>query len=159
MSSYLQKESVGLGAKVTSLMIPALLATLLITMAGCGSGDPFSYIKVTGKITYDDDTPIPTTMILYFHPQTAAINAKTHPRFGSAAVDGTAGTFDTVTSHTYGDGLVRGKHKVTILATDLRPLPAKIIPREYFDPDETPLEVDTAEQPFVLKVKKPKASR
>ena len=132
-----------------------LLALSLSSLTGCGSGDPFSYAQVSGKITYDDDTLIPENLILKFHPQSAPLDTKTYPRFGSAAVDKTTGTFDTVTSHKFGDGLVRGKHKVTVLATDLRPLPPNLVPREYSDPDKTPLVVDTAEQPFVLRVKKP----
>ena len=34
--------------------------------------------------------------------------------------------------------------------------PASLVPPEYVDPARTPLEVDTANQPFELKVRKPK---
>lgn len=133
-----------------------LVSAVLLIVWGCGSGDPFSYVPVNGKVTYDDDSLIPAEELLVtFLPQAEAIDAKTHPRPGRARVDKATGTFHEVTSHTYGDGLVRGKHKVVIIGGDQRPLPPNLVPLEYSDPDKSPLVVDTAEQPFVLQVKKP----
>jgi hypothetical protein len=42
-----------------------------------------------------------------------------------------------------GDGVVRGKHKATSSGARHKPLPADQVPSEYFDPQKTPLEVDT----------------
>lgn len=129
---------------------------LALLSAGCGSGDPFSYVQVSGKLTYEDGSLIPAeTIILIFTPQQEAINSKTHPRPGSTTINKTTGEFRTVTSHKYGDGLVRGKHKVTLLSGDYQRLPAKLVPAEYYDTTKTPLEVDTSQQPFHLKVRKP----
>jgi hypothetical protein len=60
-----------------------------------------------------------------------------------------------VTSRKYNDGLVRGRHKITI-SRGGRPLPLNLVPPEYFDRATTPLEVDTATQPLLLKVRKPR---
>jgi hypothetical protein len=124
---------------------------------GCGSGDPFSYVKVSGKVAYEDDTLIPLDgMFLNFYSQTRPIDAKTYPRIGTTLVQKSDGTFSSVTSHLAGDGLIRGKHKVTVTSSTQGPLPSSMVPVEYADPEKTPIEVDTAQQPFVLKVRKPK---
>ena len=128
----------------------------LLLLAGCGSKDPFGYVKVSGRVMYDDDTPIPADLHLTFHPQAGPIDAKTHPRPGRAVADKATGEFSSVTSHMPNDGLVRGRHKVTLLLNNGHPLPPSIAAPEYSDPNKTSLEVDTANLPFVLKVKKPK---
>ena len=128
-----------------------------LLLAGCGSGDPFSYVKVSGKLTYDDGSLIRHEgVVLTFVPLSEALGANTFPQPGIARPDPATGEFHEVTSHTYNDGLVRGKHKVLVADPTHRPLPASVVPPEYADPDKTPLLVDTAEQPFVLKVRKPK---
>ena len=71
-------------------------------------------------------------------------------------VEPATGEFHEVTSHKFNDGLVRGKHKVTLTDESHKPLPARVVPPEYSDPATTPLEVDTDQQPFVLKVRKPR---
>lgn len=134
---------------IISLWIPYL--------SGCGSGDPFKYVKVSGKIAYEDGTLIPLDgMFLNFHSQTPPIDAKTHPRIGTTLVQKSDGTFSSVTSHRANDGLIRGKHKVTLTTATQAPLSNSVVPSEYADPEKTPLEVDTDQQPFVLKVRKPK---
>ncbi len=37
----------------------ALLILACAFVTGCGSGSPFKYVKVSGKVTYDDGSPIP----------------------------------------------------------------------------------------------------
>ena len=128
----------------------------LMLLADCGrGGDPFSYVLVSGKVTYDDGSLIPAGILLTFYPQGGSIDTKTHPRPGETSVDQATGEFHAVTSHKYHDGLVRGKHKVTVRDGRRRPLPPNIVPAEYADFARTPLEVDTANQPFVLRVRKP----
>lgn len=122
--------------------------------AGCGGGDPFSYEQVSGKVTYEDGSPIPYGLMLTFYPQCGPLDAKTHPRQGMAQVDQQTGEFRSATSYQPNDGLVRGKHKVTIISTSGM-IPPEIVPPEYADLTRTPLEVDTAEQPLHLKVRKP----
>jgi hypothetical protein len=133
-----------------------LCVSLLPLLSGCGPSDPFSYVQISGKITYEDGTLIPVRHLeLTFVPQSAPLDAKTYPRPGVAVVDTATGEFHAVTSHRYNDGLVRGKHKVVLGGVSSFPLPPSLVPPEYCDFTKTPLEVDTAQQPFVLKVRKP----
>jgi hypothetical protein len=137
--------------------IAAASALVLLLLAGCsGNNDPFAYAKVSGKVTYEDGSIIPTdNMKLSFVSETAAVGNK-YPRPGTALVEGKTGEFGCPTSHTPFDGLVRGKHKVLILAGPGGPLPASLVPPEYADGKKTPLEVDTDNPAsFNLKVHKP----
>jgi hypothetical protein len=127
------------------------------SLAGCGSGEPFSYVPVSGKVTYADGTPIPAKLKLIFiavNPPTA--DAGTVPKPG-AAITNSDGTFDAVTSHTYGDGLIPGKHKVVLTVSTGRggESTTDLFGPEYSDPNKTPIEVDTANLPMEIKVKKP----
>ena len=124
-------------------------------LAGCNS-EPFPMVKASGRITYDDGSPLATkkgdTLGLIFLPQTPPRDPKTHPRMGTAAVNPEDGTFPVATTHKFGDGLIRGKHKVSIYTGDAY---SPAVPREYCDPDTSPLEVDAAEQPMWIKIRKP----
>jgi hypothetical protein len=132
-----------------------LLACLLLT--GCGQkADPFSYVKVSGKVCYEDGTPLPMVVHVTFYPQSGSIDQKTHPRPGRTTTDKATGTLDIITSNHFDDGLVPGRHKVTLVDGQGRLLPPSVAAPEYGDPDRTPLEVDTAKQPFEILVKKPK---
>ncbi len=138
-------------------------ALFLVSLAGCGSGEPFGYVNVPGKITYDDGTPIPAPHLkLTFipvnpppspDPKMAAPKAK-------ADVHNADGTIpaDEITSHMFGDGLLPGKHKVQIIPFDDKdqPIPG-LVPQEYRDAKTTPVEVDTASGELIIKVKKPAA--
>ncbi len=124
--------------------------------AGCGSAEPFHYVKVCGRVAYEDGSPIPADILrVTFIPQASAADSKTHPLAGTARV-GADGVFDSVTSHKPGDGLVPGKHKVTVVALDGQERPTAAVHADYADSDRTPLEVDTANRPFTLLVKKPR---
>ncbi len=119
--------------------------------AGCGSSDPFDYIKASGKISYEDGTPIPGGLRLVFVSQDVAAVGNAHPRQGMANADAN-GNFDSVTSHKFGDGLVPGKHKVFVAAEQgSKPR----VPKEYMSELTTPLIVDTANLPLDIKVPKP----
>jgi hypothetical protein len=136
------------GVRAMRFAVISLACLMLLATCGCGSGDPFSYTKVSGKVTYEDGSPIPTSMRLNFVSQEPPKDAKTFAREGQAIV-GKDGTFDFVTTHKYADGIVRGKHKVLVVGS------TKFIPEEYQSVDKTPLTVDASESPFHLKIRKP----
>jgi hypothetical protein len=141
----------------TSHVFAGLPVLGLLLLAGCsGNGDPFSYVRVYGKVTYDDGSPIPAKEIeVRFFPETKGPSLKTNPLPGSAIADPQTGEFKIVTSHIFNDGLVRGKHKVVLLGPSQSHLPTDIVPAECGDLQKTPLEVDTDHLPFHIKVPKP----
>jgi hypothetical protein len=98
-------------------------------------------------------------MKLIFEPQVPPLDAKTYPRKGIADVNAD-GTFDKVTTFKYGDGLIPGKQKVTVLASEgsVRgtDVVSKKVPTEYASGTTTPLMVDTADLPLHIKIRKPK---
>ncbi|WP_428304912.1 hypothetical protein [Lacipirellula sp.] len=141
-------------------MMPLILrdawwAIALALVVGCGAASPFDYQQVSGKVTYDDGTPIsPSGFTIYFSPQVAAINAETHPRVAKAMVDG-SGNFTETTSHKFGDGLIPAKHKVFL---DLKPAKGAkpLVAAVYTDVETTPLEVDSTATNFLeIKVPRP----
>lgn len=129
----------------------AFICILSVLPLGCSSDTPFDYVPVKGKVTYEDGTPVPGGQ-LQFTSQ-APPKGMAYPRPASASLD-RDGTFDAVTSRKYGDGLVRGKHKVSfIFATDADGRP--LVPKEYMSAATTPLVIDTADAPLQIKVPKP----
>jgi hypothetical protein len=133
----------------------------LLALAGCSDrgGDPFSYVKVSGTVTYEDGAIIPAQAIfLNFIPQGQAVGNKV-PRVAQARVDVKTGEFKDVTSHTANDGLAKGKYKVTINGSDHSILPAKIVPEKYGDFKQTTIEVDTDVLPIVIRIPKPGARK
>jgi hypothetical protein len=128
---------------------------LAVSILGCGSGSPFNYKKVKGKISYEDGEPLPGGLELRFMALEAPQVENAHPRPAIANVNA-QGEFECVTSYKYGDGLIAGKHKVAInMGTDAKP----IVPKEYTSLATTPLIIDTADSPFDIKVPKPKGNR
>lgn len=135
-----------------TLFVPVLLAL----QTGCNSENPFEQVQVAGTVTYEDGTIIPGEYVeLQFLPQAPPLDERTHPRPGRAAVRTSDGSFDTVTSHKYGDGITAGKHKVLVFSFDAQRRPTGAVPREYTEASATPLEVDTAQAPFRLTIKRP----
>lgn len=129
---------------------------LLVPLCGCGAREPFEFVRVSGRVCYEDGTPLPVKhLTVHFHPRAAAKDKNTFPRTGSASVDSQTGRFSSVTSHRQDDGLVKGKHKATLHVPGRLPLPAEIASDVYSDPERTPLEIDTGESPFDLRVAKP----
>jgi hypothetical protein len=135
--------------------IPCLVACVLLT--GCSTkGDPFAYVPVSGKVAYEDGTLLPVAVQLTFYSVDGSVNLKTHPRPGRTMTDQATGQFRDVTGHRYAEGLVPGRHRVTLGAGNGQLLPKSVASPEYADQSTTPLEVDTAKIPFEIKVKKPK---
>jgi hypothetical protein len=124
---------------------------------GCGSGSPFDYEKVSGKVTYEDGTLIPGATRLQFIAQDAPAVEGASPRPAVANVN-PQGEFDCATSYKYGDGLIPGKHKVAIDSGG-DPTKKVPVPKEYLSPSTTPLIVDTADAPLEIKVPKPAPGR
>jgi hypothetical protein len=137
------------------LFSTVVLAISALALAGCGSGSPFKYVPVKGKVSYNDGTPVPVGQLQF--QSLMHTDGPVRPR-PAAAVLNSDGSFDCVTSHTYGDGLVPGKHKVVfIFANDTQG--RQLVPNEYLSVATTPLEIDTADSPLDIKVPKPKGNR
>jgi len=133
------------------------LFAVVVAVAGC-SEEPFAYVQVSGQVTYEDGSVIPAPRVkVSFVSQAPPLDQKTVPRPGVAEVDPATGKFQTVTSHTYGDGLVRGEHKVLVEALSASNVRLPLVPPEYADVAKTPLRVDTKDSPFTIKVPKPQA--
>jgi hypothetical protein len=133
-----------------------IICCLTLVLAGC-SREPFTMVPVSGKVTYEDGSVIPAELLcVIFTPQSPPVDAKTYPRPGSAPVDAATGELRSVTTHKFNDGLASGKHKVTFGKLGGGTPPATLIPAEYLDPAKTPLEVDTANPHFDLRIRKPK---
>lgn len=131
----------------------ALLATGMLVTLGCGSEDLYSYIPVSGRVLYDDGTPLPTSVRVAFVSEAPAVDGKYHARNAYGFTD-QDGRFEAVTSRKYGDGIVPGKHKVLILLNT--PNASDVVPPMYTDVQTTPLEVDAADAPFEFRIHKPK---
>ena len=138
--------------KLTASCISALAC--FVPFVGCSSDTPFNYVKASGKVSYEDGSPIGKGG---FRLQFIAVDREPvdgfHPRPGLANVDAN-GNFDSVTSHKYGDGLLRGKHRVAILSATGQAGQA-LVPKDYTHAKTTPLVIDTAEMPLHIKVPKP----
>lgn len=109
-------------------------------------------VKVSGRLTYEDGSPIEGGRIrLKFRSAVPPRDAKTHPRPGIAYLN-EDGTFTEVTTHKYGDGIVRGEHQIFIEIEG----ESSGVPAEYRGTD-SPLRVHSDEAPFELRVPRPAA--
>ncbi|OHB65893.1 MAG: hypothetical protein A2V70_10585 [Planctomycetes bacterium RBG_13_63_9] len=127
-----------------------LVGLALTAMVGCGGGNPFDQVKVSGKVTYEDGSPIEAEQIrLVFDSQAKSIDKATHPRPGNATVDVQTGEFTCASTLKFGDGLVVGPHKVRVYVTDASGVENAV--------DVTPaeIEVGSGSTTFDFKVKKP----
>ncbi len=126
----------------------SMIGLLLSLHTGC-SQEPFPLVRVEGRISYEDGELIPAdSIMLRFVPQTPPLNEKTHARPGTTFVE-KDGSFRRVTTHKANDGIVRGRHKVLVKASD------GAVDEFYMRVEQTPLEVDTGDSPFHIKVKRP----
>lgn len=120
---------------------------LAAVSAGCGR-QPYSTVRISGKVTFDDGSLIPAPeMFVYFEPQAESIDPRTTPRRGYAEVNVADGTFSRVTTYAPGDGVIPGKHKVVIEAIGEGGVPDfRYFPREYSDAVTTPLTIEVGSQ-------------
>lgn len=136
-----------------------LTLMLLVPFAGCDDGNPFDYVPVKGRLTYDDGKPIPAKgMRIGFTVQDVPPRDGAFPRPAEAVV-GAEGWFDSVTSYRPGDGLVPGRHKVAIYyATDDDG--NLLIAKDYSHASSTPLvvEIDESSSDTPLEIKVPRSS-
>lgn len=132
------------------------LATML--SLGCIKNDKVHLVRGSGCVSYEDGTPIPEKpLVLNFHPVSAAEHNHMSRPAASAIVDSSTGRFKQVTTRRFGDGLVSGQHRVTVHLPGRKALPATVAAPEYSDEAKTPLKVDTAVQPFDIRLKRPTA--
>ncbi|MGD9632891.1 MAG: hypothetical protein AB7G28_10235 [Pirellulales bacterium] len=136
------------------ILLLAAISTLPLLFGGCGSGSPFEFVPVKGKVTYDDGTAIPLQgMRIYFHSLEPPIDGMhVRPGTGGVAADG---TFKDITSYKFGDGLAYGKYKVSLVADERGKLTSKI-PKDCAQPDKTPLQIEVTESGQFLEIKVPK---
>lgn len=133
---------------------PLICTLSIVACLGCrDSSSPFDYVPVQGKLTYEDGSVIPAGgIVLRFIAQDVEPVGDARPRPAAANVNA-EGVFDCVTSYKYGDGLIPGKHRVTLnYATDEQG--NLLVPKEYTVAD-SPLIVDTADAPLHIKVPEP----
>jgi hypothetical protein len=133
------------------------LVLLLVLLGFCGCDkQPYSTVKVSGKVTYEDGSLIPADRIhIIFVSQAKPIDPKIHPRAGLADADPKTGKFDSVTSQNYNDGIVAGEHKVLIQAFRGQQLASDLVPAEYGSESTTPLAASSSKSPFEFKIPKP----
>jgi hypothetical protein len=113
--------------------LPGVVLLSVVT-AGCGSGDPYTYAPVSGRVTLNSKPLAGATVS--FQPVAAGTSS---PGTGSAAITDADGRFTLEVVGKKIKGAVVGKHKVTIdLAreperdpTDDRPRIIKHLPAKY----------------------------
>ncbi len=131
-------------------------AVALAVVSGCGYKPPYSCVKVSGKVTYEDGTLIPAQGIrLVFISQAPPVDQRTSPKSGKANVNAKTGEFDSATTFDYKDGLILGKHKVVVQCTSGNNMAKKLVPPECTDAATTPVTVDVTGSPLQIKVPKP----
>ena len=127
--------------KLTSRIVGVLGVMLL---SGCGGGDPFKIVPVSGKVAFKDGSLIKADQIVVtFLPQEAKGVGKNAPLAAQGNVNVADGTFAGLTTHRHLDGAIVGKHKVTVQALKMGPggvgLPTDAVPLRYTRPETTPL--------------------
>jgi hypothetical protein len=142
------------------LLALAVFSCTLTWLIGCGGGGAsYEVVPVSVTVTYEDGSPISVGQGEYvsvnFHPEAATADDAEGPRPGSGTLSGSGGKVEGITTYEQDDGLVLGKHKVTLTATTTD-RSANPIPAPYGNPATTPLEIEVTEsgQTFDLKVAK-----
>lgn len=126
-----------------------LVAVLLAGVVGCGATNPFDMTLVKGKVTYEDGSLIPASRIMIeFTPLGEAVGDR-YPRPGRADVDVDNGAFSEASTQKFADGLICGRHKVSVVSYDLN---NKMVPLEAVTPE---IEITGEEMNLQIKVKKP----
>lgn len=144
------------GSRITPFVASVALALLTAGIGGCGGSGPYGLKRVNGTVTYEDGSVIPAHRIeIKFWSMEQPLDEKTHPRPGVAEVQVDSGKFSDVSTYDYGDGAIKGRHKVVIMAMDEGNVPIPVIPGVYLSPETTPLEVTTDDAPFEFKLPKP----
>lgn len=135
--------------------IAAAIVCSVASFSGCGKSTTYPIVSASGTVTYEDGSIIPAERIqIKFYSQEPPLDKKTHPRQGIGEVNAEDGSF-VVSTYDYGDGLIQGKHNVTVRSYKLGNIPSGEVPNIYSSPESSPIEVDAAESPFKLVIKRP----
>ena len=122
------------------LSVGALLT--LVVLAGCRGKDPFSFVPVTGKITFADNSLIPAEQIkVRLVPLNPAQSGADVAFAATGEVDTKDGTFAGVTTHKLNDGVVPGKYRVMVIVLKNH-VPSKEVPAKYLSATESPLLIE-----------------
>lgn len=128
------------------------LLIAIVPLVGCGPRAPFDYVKVSGKVIYEDGTPVPEGIRVGFVSQMPSLEGDLRPR-PAYGFTNENGEFAYVTSQKPGDGIVPGEHKVLVVIEAENP--TRVIPAEYGQVKTTPLTVQAEDSPFELRIRKP----
>lgn len=145
---------------------PRLFAwAIVLGVAGCGPSAPFPLTKVSGTVAYEGGDKIPgDRIVVTFHPDGMSATGKAAPKFARTEVDPSTGEFRSATTWQAGDGVIVGRHKVTVESFRTLPngvdAPNGAVPREYSSPSQTPLsvEIERGGDPLALTVAAPSRS-
>jgi hypothetical protein len=140
----------------------AVIALCVLVLAlGCNS-EPFSFVKVSGKITYADGSLIPgKALMVTFVPLERKTSGKDVAGNAIGYLNLNDGTFAGLTTHKPMDGAVPGKYKVTLVCIDPGEPGQAIadpVPKRYQDAEQSPwqVEVSRSSRHFDLTVEKPR---
>jgi hypothetical protein len=137
-----------------------LFLLVLGTAAGGCHREPFAYVPVSGKVTYEDGSLIPADRFrVVFRSETPPVDTRTNPPAGIAEVDVKTGVFAGAYTHRYPDGIIRGWHHVILQPMRHDKVDASLVPPEYLDVKTTPLRVNSDQSPFDFKIPKPRGQR
>jgi hypothetical protein len=135
----------------------ALALATFTVVAGCG-GEPFSFVPVSGKVTYSDGSPIPGgPVVVRFVPIEPKRSGKDVAGAATGYVTGKDGAFPGVSTRTPLDGVVPGWYKVMVIGDPSGRASFQTVPAQYTSASTTPLkvEVTASNRYFLLKVEKP----
>lgn len=132
------------------------LGVAALAIVGCWSSTPYPLTQVEGNVLYEDGSLIPAeTVRLQFISLAETKSPKYPPKKANVQVDATTGRLTKATTYRYGDGVIRGEHRVIVQAMNGGRPDVGLVPSSCERPDTTPLMVDTAVQPIEIRVPKP----
>jgi len=144
--------------------VAGLVAGVLfvVGLAGCGGGPSFKMLPASGKVTYADGSLIPADRIVVtFVPETPAVSGKDEAGSARGEVNTQDGTFEGLTTRKGFDGVVPGKHKVTVVALKNDTV-SNAVPESYQNVATTSLTAEVAAgkaNQFEFKIDKPAAGK
>ncbi|MEQ8847722.1 hypothetical protein [Botrimarina sp.] len=116
-----------------------LAALALAAVTGCG-GSPTA--QVSGRVEYADGSPITGAVrTISFRPTDDTFAEQRRAAQGQIAEDG---SFEMYTRRP-GDGVYKGKYKVTVIVLKDPNLGGLLVPERYAAIDDTPLEIEVTE--------------
>lgn len=102
--------------RIPSLAVVRLAVLSCLLIAGCGGGEDYEVVPVSGKVTLDGK-PVPDLRIT-FQPQATENHANPGP--GSYGITDKSGRFELAIAKPKGPGAVVGTHTVRITGYDPR---------------------------------------